>query len=239
MLEGKVAIVTGAAGGQGRAEVRLLAERGALVFATDLDPAGNELECGSGGSVRFLPHDVSSAADWRAVVSGACDAFGGIDILVNNAGVMIASDLAGTTQENFERHYRVNQLGPFLGMQAVTPAMKARGGGAIVNIASVGGAKGFAGEFAYGTSKWALRGMSRCAAVELAPFGIRVNTVLPGPIDTPMLASDGGGGDWAGVVPLGRLGAPIEVAELVAFLASDAASYCAGAEIAVDGGMIA
>lgn len=239
MLDGKVAIVTGAAGGQGKAEVRLLAERGAQVLATDCDPAGRELERPGDGSVRFVPHDVSSQADWQTVVCAACDAFGGVDILVNNAGLMIASDLADTTPEDFERHYRVNQLGPFFGMQAVIPAMKARGGGAIVNIASVGGAKGFPGEFAYCASKWALRGMSRCAAVELAPFGIRVNTVLPGPIDTPMLASDGGGGEWAGVVPLGRLGAPVEVAELVAFLASDAAGYCAGAEIAVDGGMIA
>lgn len=239
MLEGKVAIVTGAAGGQGRAAARLLAERGARVLATDRDPAGFELECGSGTGVRYLSHDVSSEADWCAVVSAACEEFGGIDILVNNAGLIIASDLANTAPDDFDLHYRVNQFGPFLGMQAVIPAMKARGGGAIVNIASIGGAKGFPGEFAYCASKWALRGMSRCAAIELAPFGIRVNTILPGPIDTPMLASDGAGGDWAGVVPLGRLGAPAEVAELVAFLASDAASYCAGAEITADGGMIA
>ena len=234
----RVALVTGAAGGQGRAFVERLLQDGFAVVATDLVA---EVTCPRGEDTAYwlgLQHDVSVPGDWHAVVEAALDRFGRIDVLVNNAGYLRAASLAETDVETFERHVRVNQFGVYLGMSAVLPHMRASGSGSIINIASVGGLKGFAGEFAYCTAKWAVRGMTRCAAIELAPMGIRVNAICPGPIDTPMLGT-GEAVRWADFVPLGRLGRPGEVAGLVAFLASESSSYITGAEIPVDGGMIA
>lgn len=228
-LSGKIAVVTGAARGQGAAIAKRLEEHGATIIATDIsfDPSSN------------ARHDVANAEDWGRVVNRAIESHGGIDILVNNAGMLSPGTLAQTTPESFDRHYAVNQRGVFLGMAAVAGPMAERGGGAIVNIASVGAVKGFEGEFAYCASKWAVRGMSRCAALELAGTKIRVNCVLPGPIDTPMLAPPIDGGDWTSATAMGRIGAPSEIASVVAFLVSDAASFMTGAELVVDGGMTA
>ncbi len=236
---GKVAIVTGAGGGQGRAHVEALLAAGFRVMATDIDDGGRDADARHDQRVCRLSQDVASPAGWQTVVQSTLDAFGGIDALVNNAAIFQPGGLQGTTIEAFENHYRVNQLGVFLGMSSVIGPMSARGGGAIINIASVGGLRGFAGEFAYCTSKWAVRGMSRCAALDLAPLGIRVNAIFPGPIDTPMLAASAGDIDWSAATPLGRLGQPEDVAGLVVFLAGDQSRYITGAEIAVDGGLVA
>jgi len=240
-LEDRIAIITGAASGQGAAEATLFASKGAFVLLTDIDPAGAQLARTIGQRASFIRHDVSNADDWQAVVDAALQTFGGIDILVNNAGIYHSAALQETTADDFDRLYRVNQKGPFLGMAAVCAPMAARGGGSIVNISSVAGMRGYAREFAYCAGKWALRGMTRCAAIDLAQLGIRVNSVHPGPIDTPMVGNftQHDRDEWSQTVPLARFGEPEEVAEMVAFLASDKARYITGSEFVVDGGMVA
>jgi 3alpha(or 20beta)-hydroxysteroid dehydrogenase len=241
-LDGKVALITGAARGMGAAEARLFAAEGAKVVLTDLlDAEGQAVAAEIGAAARWLHHDVTREADWAAAVALAQSDFGGLDLLVNNAGIYQPSPLLDCETELFERIWRVNQLGVFLGMRAAVPAMRARGGGAIVNISSIAGLRGFPGAVAYVGTKWAVRGMTKTAAVELAPDCIRVNSVHPGLIETPMIAANPPEVN-AGIVaatPLKRAGSSEEVARLVLFLASDEASYVTGAEVAVDGGWTA
>lgn len=238
-LSGKVVIVTGAARGQGEAEARLFAELGARVVLTDLlVEEGQRVADSIGPAARFVRHDVGYENDWRTVVDTAAAEFGRVDALINNAAICKVVPLAEQDTAGFEQMLRVNLIGAFLGMQAVTEPMKAVGGGSIVNISSQAGVQGLAGYTAYGASKWGLRGMSKVAAIELGPLGIRVNTVYPGMIDTPMIAHlevERGRGGHPGA-PLTRVGTPEEVAEVVAFLASDASSYITGADLTVDGG---
>ncbi|MGB3322454.1 MAG: glucose 1-dehydrogenase [Mycolicibacterium fortuitum] len=238
-LSGKVAIITGAARGQGAAEGRLFAELGARVVLTDLlAEEGERVAESIGAAARFVRHDVGNENDWRTVVDTAVNEFGRLDALVNNAAICKVVPLAEQDAPGFEQMLRVNLIGAFLGMQAVTEPMTAAGGGSIVNISSQAGVQGLAGYTAYGASKWGLRGMSKVAAIELGPLGIRVNTVYPGMIDTPMIAHldvHRGLGGHPGA-PLTRVGTPNEVAEVVAFLASEASSYITGADLTVDGG---
>ena len=238
-VAGKVVIVTGAASGQGAAEARAFAAAGARVVVADIDEGGRELAASLGDRAVFQRLDVAEAADWQAAVSVAKDRFGRLDVLVNNAGVYKPRSFLDTDEALWTLHYRVNQLGPFLGMRAATEVMRTAGGGSIVNISSFSAMSSYPGHFAYGSSKWALRGMTRLAAVELAPFGIRVNGVFPGMIDTPMLGENDPGqlAAYAKAIPIGRAGTADEVAQLVLFLASDASSYISGAEIAITGGM--
>ncbi len=237
-LSGKVAIITGAASGQGEAEAKLFIAEGAKVVVTDIQAKGEQVAAALGDDAFFMHHDVADAASWARVVAETLKRFGKLDILVNNAGMFNPKPLLETSAAEMEAHFRVNQLGVFLGMQAVLAPMQAVKGGAIINIASISAVRNLPGQFAYAASKWAVRGMSGCAANELGRIGIRVNTVNPGLIDTPMLAGNSPETNayYAQHIPLGRMAEAKEVAEIVAFLASDAASYINGAEIAVDGG---
>ncbi|MFI0409389.1 SDR family NAD(P)-dependent oxidoreductase [Actinomadura sp. 3N508] len=237
-LDGKVAVVTGAGSytGQGAAEARLLAQHGATVVVTDLPGGdGEKVAAELARPGRFLPLDVTDEAAWSELMATVRADHGGVDILVNNAGVWLHAGLADTSPEQYRRVVEVNQTGVYLGMYAVAPLMRAAGGGSIINTCSTAGLKGGGMPFAYAASKWAVRGMTRTAAWELAADGIRVNAICPGVIDTPMI--EGGAENrarLAGFIPSGRLGTPEEIADLVVFLAGDGSRYISGAEIAID-----
>jgi len=234
-LDGRVALVTGGARGQGEAEARLLAERGAEVIVADvLD--GTDVATAVGG--RFVHLDVGDGASWDALVAG----FERLDVLVNNAGIIRVGSLERTSEADFLEVVRVNQLGTFLGMQRCVPLLRASGNASIVNVSSVAGMTGVANMVAYGASKWAIRGMTKTAALELGHDGIRVNSVHPGGVDTPMIQGHFEGADTDAInaaLPVPRIGQPEDVAQLVAFLASDASAYCTGSEFVIDGGSLA
>jgi 3alpha(or 20beta)-hydroxysteroid dehydrogenase len=238
-LDGKVILISGAARGQGEAEARLCVAEGASVVIGDvLESEGRRLGAELGKAAVFLRHDVTQESDWRKAIDAAQAAFGGLHGLINNAGIFQPSTLMETDTELFERHMRVNQLGCFLGMKCAVPLMERSGGGSIVNISSVAGLRGSPGAIAYSATKWALRGMTKAAAIDLAPRGIRVNSVHPGPIDTEMLKVRTPEQNRARLqhVPMKRMGTAEEVARLVLFLLSDESGYITGAEVAIDGG---
>ncbi|MEA3019302.1 MAG: 3alpha(or 20beta)-hydroxysteroid dehydrogenase [Actinomycetota bacterium] len=243
-LDGKVALISGAARGQGEAEARLFAAEGAKVVLADvLDEDGTTVAKDIGEAAAYLHLDVTSEDDWQAAVDKAIDRFGAIDVLVNNAGIFTMNGLATTSLEEYRRVIDINQVGVFLGMRAVSSHMAGRASGSIVNISSVAGLQGSMGTISYTASKFAVRGMTKVVAKELAPFGVRVNSVHPGLIDTAMLRqiTDVVGDDdrLKASVPIGRFAAADDVANLVLFLASDESTYCTGAEFVVDGGMTA
>lgn len=239
-LAGKVILITGAAGGQGQAHAHLLHELGAQLILTDLEiDAVQQLADSLGGNALALNHDVSSLIDWTHVIDAAVARFGRIDVLVNNAGIAPVGSLHETSEAQLRRTLNINLVGPILGMQAVLPAMQ-KDGGSIINISSTAGIVGYPGRAPYVASKWGLRGVGKSVAREYAEFGIRVNTICPGAIDTAMSDEDTRAG--VGMItqnPIPRAGTPREISTMLAFLASDASSYCTGQDFVVDGGATA
>ncbi|MCT1476787.1 SDR family NAD(P)-dependent oxidoreductase [Microbacterium sp. p3-SID336] len=238
-LTGRVAVITGAAGGQGRSHAELFHRLGADLVLTDLDGAAvEEVAAAYGDRAIGLAHDVSSADAWSAVAEAARERFGRVDVLVNNAGFCPEGPLAETAERVIRLTLDVNLIGPMLGVQALLPLMG--DGGSIVNIASTAGVAGYANRVPYSASKWGLRGVSHALARELAGSGIRVNTVCPGAVDTPMITEDTRAGvGFISRIPIPRAGRPEEISNLVAYLASDASSYCTGQDFIIDGGQVA
>ena len=233
----RVALVTGAARGQGAAIVQRLRADGFKVAACDL--AADELKAsvtalGDAGVIA-VPLDVTAEEQWASAVAEVLDTFGALSTLVNNAGVLHRAALSDETAAGFENSWRVNTLGPFLGMRACLPALREAEGASIVNTCSTGAVRPFPNHAAYGSSKWALRGLTQIAAAELASSGIRVNAVLPGAVETPMLDEKTQARLVATSVA-GRIGKPMEIADAVAFLVSDRAAFITGSELVVDGG---
>jgi len=237
--------VTGAARGTGAATAEVFVAEGAQVVLGDVNEAGCAAVAEAlGPAARAVRLDVGSEDDWRAAVARCEAELGRVDVLVNNAALLHVAALEDTRLADFERLVRVNQIGPFLGIRAVVPAMRRAGGGSIVNVSSVDGLAGKNGVVAYASTKWALRGIAKVAALELGRYGIRVNSVHPGVIDTELLYENPimRREDLTPVlrtVPLGRMAQPSEVATLALFLAGDESSYCTGGEFIVDGGVTA
>jgi len=240
-LDGKVALITGGAKGQGAAEGQLFASEGAVVVLADVLDEVGEQTAGGIANTEYLHLDVTSEDEWDAVVADVVARHGRLDVLVNNAGILTGGTLVKVSMADWNRTIAVNQTGVFLGMRAAARAMIDCGnGGAIVNISSVAGLEGIFGATSYTASKWAVRGMTKVAAKELGRHGIRVNSIHPGYIDTDMLVETGATRDPERSkrgVPLGRFGAPADIAQMALFLASESASYCTGQEFVVDGGM--
>jgi NAD(P)-dependent dehydrogenase (short-subunit alcohol dehydrogenase family) len=251
-VEGKVALVTGAASGLGAETARRLAREGASVLLTDVAaPAGEAVAdeiLGAGGKAAFIAHDVTSEADWEFAVAEALARFGRLDVLVNNAGIGGGGhELMTHTLEDWRRVLSVNLDGVFLGLRHAGPAIAASGGGSVINLSSILGKVALAGAAAYCASNGGVLLLTKAAALEWAPHNIRVNSVHPGFIDTPMVANglreaEDGNARRDTIIShhaLGRLGEPREIADAVVFLASDESSFMTGSELVVDGGYTA
>jgi 3alpha(or 20beta)-hydroxysteroid dehydrogenase len=244
-LAGRRALVTGGAHGLGQAIVRAFVAEGARVAIGDIDAeAGRALATELGDAALFVPLDVGSEEQWTAAVDATVAAFGGLDIGVNNGGIVIHASLAEMTLEQYEQIVRVNQIGTFLGLRTMAEPMKAGGRGSIVNISSIRGMVGSAGLLGYTATKFAVRGMTKSVAIELARHGVRVNSIHPGMIETDMMTEVTKGNEErheriARSVPLKRPAEAGEVASLALFLASDESAYCTGSEFVIDGGVTA
>ena len=240
-LQDKVIIITGAAQGMGETHARLCIAEGAKVVLTDINSdKGDALAKELGDNAIFVKHDVTSEENWAYVVKATQDKFDQIDVLVNNAGITTSKSILDTSLEDYRKIIEINQVSVFLGMKAVIPAMKEAKQGSIINISSINGLVG--GAIGYTDSKFAVRGMTKAVALECAPYGIRVNSIHPGVIATPMIMQ----GDTKDVVeafaksiPMKRVAQPEEVSGMVLFLASDDSSYSTGSEFIVDGGLTA
>ncbi|TDH56748.1 glucose 1-dehydrogenase [Mycobacterium eburneum] len=236
-VDGKVAVISGGARGMGAAHVRALAAEGAQVVIADiLDAEGTKLADELGDQARFVHLDVTQADQWEAAVVTAVAQFGKLDVLVNNAGIARYQTIENFDLKQWQQVLDVNLTGTFLGMHAAVAPMKTAGGGSIINISSVEGMRGSPALYGYVASKWGVRGLAKAAAVELAPHGIRVNTVLPGLVRTRMTIAIP---DDSLQIPLGRGAKPAEVSSTVVFLASDESGYMTGADLVVDGGLSA
>ena len=240
-LNNKVAIVTGAAQGMGAAHAKRFVEEGAKVVLTDLnEEKGSAFAAGLGENAIFVKHNVANEEDWATVIQKAEETFGPVNVLVNNAGISVNKALLDTTLEDYRRIVDINQVSVFLGMKAVVPSMKKAGNGSIINISSLNGL--VAGAIGYTDTKFAIRGMTKAAAIELASQGIRVNSVHPGVIATPMIQqadSKDAIEEFSKFIPLKRVAQPEEVSNIVLFLASDESSYSTGSEFVIDGGISA
>ncbi|ASV67286.1 glucose 1-dehydrogenase [Cytobacillus sp. FSL W7-1323] len=240
-LEGKVAIITGAAQGMGAAHARLFIEEGAKVVITDLNTEKGEAVAKElGENALFVKQNVTTEKDWATVVAKAEEVFGPVNVLVNNAGITMSKSLLETTEEEYRRIVDINQVSVFLGMKAVIPSMQKAEGGSIVNISSMNGI--VAGAVGYTDTKFAVRGITKAAAMECSHYGIRVNSVHPGVIETPMIIQEDTKAqveEFSKHIPLKRMAKPEEVSNLVLYLASDESSYSTGSEFIVDGGLTA
>jgi len=245
-LDGKVALITGGARGMGESHVRhFVAEGAKVVFGDVLDAEGKAVAEDIGEDCLYVHHDVTDEDGWAAAVDAALTRFGGLNLLVNNAGILRFGFIADTSLAEFRQVLEVNLVSQWLGIRAVIAPMTAAGGGSIVNISSIEGFIGAAGMSAYSASKFGIRGLTKAAARELGQHGIRVNSIHPGGIVTPMVL-DAGPDLWKHVdvkaflaqLPVQRFGEPAEISRLALFLASDEASYCSGAEFVADGGML-
>lgn len=236
-FRGKTAIISGGARGMGASHSRaIVAEGGNVIIADVLDVDGKELALELGEAASFAHLDVTDPHAWAAAVALAEETYGPVSVLVNNAGVLAQGPIVDGTPEEFRRVLDINLTGVYLGMRATVPSMRKAGGGSIVNISSTAGLIGYAYLGAYVASKWGVRGLTKAAALELGPDNIRVNSVHPGPIRTPMTAEIGD--DVTEGQPIARFGEPEEVTRVVCFLASDDASYSTGSEFTVDGGQV-
>jgi 3alpha(or 20beta)-hydroxysteroid dehydrogenase len=243
-LSGKSALITGGAGGLGAAAAELFIQAGARVVISDIaEERGRALASKLGRAAVFRRHDVSNADEWTHTVAAAEQAFGPVSILVNNAAMTIRTAPADScTEADYRRMFEVNQLSVFLGMRAVVPTMRKLGGGAIVNVSSVAGLAAAKGALAYVATKFAVTGMTKVAALDFGADNIRVNSVHPGVIDTPMIQSEtpitgpNPVMEFCKTLPIPRPAAPVEVARVILFLASDSASFCTGAAFSADGG---
>lgn len=244
-LDGKVALITGAARGQGAAEARLFVERGAKVMMTDvLDEEGAQVAAEIGDSAAYMRLDVTSEQGWKDAVAATVKKFGKLNVLINNAGIITpAKEVHETSLEDYRKVIDINQIGVFLGMREVVEPMKNSGSGSIINISSIDGLTGMYGASAYCASKFAVRGMTKVAALELGKYGIRVNSLHPGGVKTKILddinLTEAQAEEAFKASPLGRIGKSEEMATLAAYLASDDASYSTGSEFVADGGLTA
>lgn len=241
-LEGKVALITGAANGQGAAEAKLFAAEGASVVLTDIDDEKGQQVAdkivADGGHAIYLHHDVADETDWKLAIATAQGTFGGLHVLVNNAGIVPRKTLQETTLGTWQRTLAINLTGPMIGMKFGAPVIRDSGGGSVVNVSSAAGLMAHY-DAAYTASKWGLRGVTKTAAIEYAPWKIRVNSIHPGQIEGTALfdnASPELAQSLRASIPMQRAGKPDECAELVLFLASDASAFITGTEIPIDGG---
>ena len=235
-LEGKVALISGGARGMGAAHAReVVAEGGSVVIGDILDEEGQALAKEIGEKARYIHLDVTSESDWAAAVALALAQFGRLNVLVNNAGICTAGSIESFTLDDWNRIIGINLTGQFLGIRAATPALVEAAPSAIINVSSTAGVEGISGLHGYAASKFAVRGLTRCVAIELADKGVRANTICPGTIATPMNE----GLDVSGFNPMNRKADPKEVSKLVVFLASDESPFISGTDILIDGAELA
>jgi 3alpha(or 20beta)-hydroxysteroid dehydrogenase len=245
-LDGKVALITGGARGMGKAHVRRFLDEGAkVVFGDVLEEEGAKLAADLGDGARFVRMDVSREDDWQHAAETATATFGALNVLVNNAGILRHKTIEDMTVDEFRTILDVNLVGQWLGVKTVTAPMREAGGGSIINVSSTEGFIGAAGLAAYSASKFGVRGLTKSAARELGRYGIRVNSIHPGGVLTPLTMQDDivsatadSADAFMKALPLGRMGRSQEVSGLIVYLASDDASYCTGSEVLVDGGML-